>query len=81
MNIIFVGLILALLGTLPLWPHSATWGYYPSIGVGFVLLVLLLLRASDYAVITRGIGLEMWLEKAQRHAPENRGSKDSNQRV
>jgi len=50
MNTIFVVLILAFLGALPLWPHSAHWGYYPSVGLGFVALVLLLLRASGYAV-------------------------------
>ena len=36
-------LILLLLGALPTWPYSAGWGYYPSGGVGLVLLILIVL--------------------------------------
>jgi hypothetical protein len=32
-----------LLGALPTWPHSRTWGYYPSGGLGLVLAVLVVL--------------------------------------
>ncbi|MDP1768138.1 MAG: DUF3309 domain-containing protein [Nitrospirota bacterium] len=43
MNMILtVLLILLLVGALPTWPHSAGWGYYPSGGVGIILLVLLI---------------------------------------
>lgn len=35
--------ILLLIGSLPTWPYSAGWGYYPSGGLGLVLLVLLIL--------------------------------------
>ncbi|MHB8412629.1 MAG: DUF3309 family protein [Candidatus Acidiferrales bacterium] len=35
--------ILALFGSLPTWPHSKSWGYYPSGGIGVVLIVLLIL--------------------------------------
>ena len=35
--------ILMLLGTLPTWPHSRNWGYYPSGGLGLVLAILLIL--------------------------------------
>jgi hypothetical protein len=35
--ILIVVLLLALLGTLPQWPHSRNWGYYPSGGLGLVL--------------------------------------------
>jgi len=43
-----VGLLLALIvalliRALPTWPYSAAWGYYPSGGIGIVLLVLLVL--------------------------------------
>lgn len=41
--IVVVVLILALAGSVPAWPYSRDWGYYPSGGVGLVLLVLLIL--------------------------------------
>jgi hypothetical protein len=41
--ILIVVLILLLLGALPTWPYSSGWGYYPSGGLGLVLLVLLIL--------------------------------------
>jgi len=42
-TIIFVILILALLGIIPVWPHSRSWGYGPSGGVGFLVIILLIL--------------------------------------
>ena len=36
-------LILLLLGALPAWPHSRSWGYYPSGGLGLILLIVVLL--------------------------------------
>ncbi|MEA2625155.1 MAG: hypothetical protein QOD06_1200 [Candidatus Binatota bacterium] len=36
-------LILMLVGALPTWPHSRSWGYYPSGGLGLILLIALLL--------------------------------------
>ena len=42
-NVLLVLLILLLLGALPTWPYSAGWGYYPSGGLGLVLLILLIL--------------------------------------
>ena len=41
--ILAVVLILALLGALPTWNHSRNWGYYPSGGVGLVLVILIIL--------------------------------------
>jgi len=41
--ILAVVLVLALVGSIHAWPHSRGWGYYPSGGVGLVLLVLLIL--------------------------------------
>lgn len=41
--ILVVVLVLALFGSLPTWPHSRGWGYYPSGGLGLVLLILLVL--------------------------------------
>jgi hypothetical protein len=42
-NVLVVLLILLLLGMLPLWPYSGEWGYYPSGGLGFVLLIVVIL--------------------------------------
>jgi len=42
-TILIVLLILALIGVLPTWPHSRSWGYYPSGGIGVVLLILVVL--------------------------------------
>jgi hypothetical protein len=41
--ILLVIVILLLLGALPTWPYSAGWGYYPSSGLGLVLIVLVVL--------------------------------------
>ena len=41
--ILAVLLILMLLGALPTWPHSRTWGYYPSGGLGVLLVILIVL--------------------------------------
>jgi hypothetical protein len=43
MLILAAVLVLALLGSLPTWPHSKDWGYYPSGGLSLVLVVLLIL--------------------------------------
>ena len=40
---VLVILILLLLGALPTWPYSAGWGYYPSGGLGIVLIILIIL--------------------------------------
>lgn len=42
-TILLIVLVLLLLGALPAWPYSTGWGYYPSGGLGLVLLVLLVL--------------------------------------
>jgi hypothetical protein len=42
-TILLVLLILMLLGSLPTWPHSKNWGYYPSGGLGLVVVILLVL--------------------------------------
>ncbi len=43
MTILLVVLILMLLGALPAWPYSRSWGYYPSGGLGLIVVVLLIL--------------------------------------
>jgi hypothetical protein len=42
-TILLVILVLALVGVLPTWPHSSSWGYGPTGGVGLVLLIILIL--------------------------------------
>ena len=42
-SIILIVLILVLIGALPTWPHSRDWGYYPSGGLGLVVLILIIL--------------------------------------
>jgi len=42
-TILLVVLVLILVGALPTWPHSQSWGYAPSGGIGLVLLILLIL--------------------------------------
>jgi hypothetical protein len=41
--ILLVILILALVGIIPIWPHSRSWGYAPSGGIGLIVLILVIL--------------------------------------
>jgi hypothetical protein len=40
-TLIIILLVLLLVGALPAWPYSSGWGYYPSGGLGLVLLILI----------------------------------------
>ena len=42
-TLLVIILIVLLLGALPTWPYSAGWGYYPSGGLGLVLLIIIVL--------------------------------------
>jgi Protein of unknown function (DUF3309) len=42
-TVLLIILILALLGSLPTWGYSSGWGYYPSGGLGLVLLIVVIL--------------------------------------
>jgi hypothetical protein len=42
-TILLIILILMLVGTLPSWPHSKSWGYGPSGGVGVIVLIIVVL--------------------------------------
>ena len=42
-TILLIVLILILIGALPTWPHSSGWGYYPSGGIGIVLIIVIVL--------------------------------------
>ena len=46
--ILLIIILLLLVGALPTWPYSSGWGYYPSGGLGLVLLILLIV------LLTRG---------------------------
>jgi Protein of unknown function (DUF3309) len=41
--LLLIILIVLLIGALPTWPHSSGWGYYPSGGLGLILVILLVL--------------------------------------
>ena len=45
-TILLIVVVLMLLGAMPTWPHSRGWGYYPSGGLGLVLLVVVILMLS-----------------------------------
>jgi Protein of unknown function (DUF3309) len=46
MFILTIVLIVALVGSLPTWPHSKNWGYYPLSGVSVVILIILIVLLS-----------------------------------
>jgi Protein of unknown function (DUF3309) len=45
-TILLVLLILLLIGALPTWPYSRSWGYYPSGGLGLIVVILLVLAVA-----------------------------------
>jgi hypothetical protein len=45
-TLLLVILVLLLIGAAPVWPYSANWGYYPSGGLGLVLLIVLILALT-----------------------------------
>jgi len=42
-TVLLVLLIMMLFGALPTWPHSRNWGYYPSGGLGLIVMILIVL--------------------------------------
>jgi hypothetical protein len=42
-TILIVVLVLLLIGAFPVWPYSSGWGYYPSTGLGTLLIILIIL--------------------------------------
>jgi hypothetical protein len=46
-TLLIIVIVLALLGSLPTWAYSAGWGYYPSGGLGLILLIVILLVLFD----------------------------------
>ena len=47
-TILLIILVLILIGALPRWRYSGGWGYYPSGGIGLVLLILVILLLAGY---------------------------------
>ena len=45
-TLLLIVLLIAALASAPTWPHSRSWGYYPSSGLGLVFVVLLVLMLS-----------------------------------
>ena len=45
-TILLIILIILLVGLLPAWPYSTGWGYYPSGGIGLILLIVLILALT-----------------------------------
>jgi hypothetical protein len=43
MFMLTIAVIVALIGSLPIWPHSKNWSYYPIAGVSVVILIILVL--------------------------------------
>ena len=52
-TILIVLLVLILLGALPTWPYSSSWGYYPSGGLGLVLLIVVILALTGRVLRAR----------------------------
>ncbi len=46
-TILLIVVILALLGSLPMWPYSTGWGYYPSGGLGLLVIILIAFMLLD----------------------------------
>jgi hypothetical protein len=44
-TILLILLVLMLVGSLPAWPYSRSWGYYPTGGLGLIIAILLILAA------------------------------------
>lgn len=47
-TILLIILILLLIGALPSWPYSTGWGYWPSGGLGLILLIVIILALTGH---------------------------------
>jgi hypothetical protein len=45
-TVLLVLFVLMLLGVLPIWPHSASWGYYPSGGMSLIVIILIIVMLA-----------------------------------
>ena len=54
-TVVLVLLVLLLIGALPTWPYSSGWGYYPSGGLGLLLIILIVLAITGNGRLGRGL--------------------------
>ncbi|HEV8618417.1 MAG TPA: DUF3309 family protein [Candidatus Udaeobacter sp.] len=47
-TILLIILVLLLIGALPAWPYSSGWGYWPSGGLGLILLIIIILALTGH---------------------------------
>lgn len=47
-TVLLIILILLLIGALPAWPYSSGWGYWPTGGLGLILLIVIILALTGY---------------------------------
>jgi hypothetical protein len=47
-TILLIILVLLLVGALPAWPYSSGWGYWPSGGLGLILLIIIILALTGH---------------------------------
>jgi len=47
-TILLIILVLLLIGALPAWPYSSDWGYWPSGGLGLILLIIIILALTGH---------------------------------
>ena len=45
-TLLLIILVLLLLGALPMWPYSSSWGYFPSGGLGLILVIVIILALA-----------------------------------
>jgi len=61
-TILIILLVLLLLGALPTWPYSGSWGYYPSGGLGLILLIVVILALTGNRFSRSAVGAGyLWL--------------------
>lgn len=49
MLILTIAVIIAIIGALPIWPHSKNWGFYPIGGVSLILMIILILLFAHHS--------------------------------
>ena len=52
-TILLIVLILLLVGAIPAWPHSRSWGYMPSGALGLIVIILVILIGNTVIVVIR----------------------------